>query len=156
MSFAPVKQMAPVCFHADNTCGDSRGKSSLSRLVDCKDDIRNHLANYRLSNVVLSEYEVILARAGKFELTEEDVSNLWVCPQHRYALGKYWVPSKKTCISPCHTGQLKALTGRDVVSYDMGKWMKKLYGCNVQLGPGIKITTQTNRIHVNMYLFCSS
>ena len=76
MSFAPVKEMARVCFHADNTCGDSPGKSSLSKLIDCKDDTRNHLANYRLSNVVLSEYEVILARARKFDLTEEDVSNL--------------------------------------------------------------------------------
>ena len=142
MSFTTVKQMASVCFHADNTCGDSRGKPSLSRLVDCKEDIRNHLANYRLSNVFLSEYEAIFARAGKFELTEEDVSNLRVCPPHRYALGKYWVPSKKTCNSPCHTGQPKTLTGRDVVTYDMAKWMKKLYGCNVQLGAGMKITTQ--------------
>ena len=95
MSFAPVKQMAPLCFHADNTCGDSRGKSSLSRLVDCKDDIRNHLANYRLSNVVLAEYEVILARAGKFELTEEDVSNLWVCPQHSLCTGEVLGPVKE-------------------------------------------------------------
>jgi len=38
----------------------------------------------------------------------------------------------------------------------MAKWMKKLYGCNVQLGAGMEITTQTNRIYVNMYLFCSS
>jgi len=31
---------------------------------------------------------------------------------------------------------MKVLSGRDVVTYEMSKWMQKLYGCTVQVGTG--------------------
>ena len=33
---------------------------------------------------------------------------------------------------------MKVLTGRDVVTYEMSKWMQKLYGCTVQVGTSEK------------------
>ena len=33
---------------------------------------------------------------------------------------------------------MKVLTARDVVTYEMSKWMQKLYGCTVQVGAGEK------------------
>lgn len=128
--------MSRQCFQESDNCGESRGMSSLTRLVDCEDDINVHLATYHLSREKLLEYQLILARTGLFDSKYEDVSNFWVCPRHRHTLGKYWLPSKRGCNCPIHTGPMKTLAGQDVVSYDMAKWMQKLYSCNVQIGTG--------------------
>ena len=64
------------------------------------------------------------------------VSNWWICLRHRLAFTKLWLPRKRSCNSPVHTAAIKVLTGRDVGTYEMSKWMKKLYGCTVQVGTG--------------------
>ena len=112
--------------------------SDLTKLLDCKDDVTSHLSTYHLSKTRLSEYELILARTGLFDWKYEDVSNWWICPRHRHTFGKFWLPRKRSCNSPVHTGAMKVLTGRDVVTYEMSKWMQKLYGCTVQVGTGEK------------------
>ena len=64
------------------------------------------------------------------------VSNWWICLRHRLAFTKLWLPRKRSCNSPVHTAAMKVLSGRDVVTYEMSKWMQKLYGCTVQVGTG--------------------
>ena len=45
---------------------------------------------------------------------------------------------REAAIPPVHTGAMKVLMGRDVVTYEISKWMQKLYGCTVQVGTGEK------------------
>ena len=40
-------------------CGSSRGSETLSRLAECNDDIRTHLATYHLSQESFSKYELL-------------------------------------------------------------------------------------------------
>ena len=126
-----------VCFHSNQNCGESRGNSSLVKLLDCTDDVQSHLSTYHLSREGLSEYRLILARSGRFDLTNAEVANWWVCPRHRHSLGKFWFLMKRSCNMPNHTCAVKTLTGRDVVTYELAKWAQKLYGLNVQLGAGM-------------------
>lgn len=129
--------MSHKCFVIDDyKCGKSRGKTDLFKLVDCQDDISNHLISYHLSQDNLIEYQLILARAGHFDLTSETVSGLWICPNHRDSLGKFWIPSKRVCNSPGHNGPLTTVKGRDVVSFHMAISIHKMYDVHIQLGSG--------------------
>ena len=119
-----------VCFHANQNCGDT----SLVKLLDCTDNVQSHLSTYHLSREGLSEYRLILARSGRFDLTNAEVVNWSVCPRHRHSLGKFWLQTKRSCNMPDHTCAVKTLKGRDVVTYELANWAKKLYGLNVQLG----------------------
>ena len=53
-------------------CGPSRGRSGVVRLSDCNDDVANHIVSCHLSKEALSENELILARAGLFNVPPED------------------------------------------------------------------------------------
>ena len=128
--------MASVCFQADETCGESRGKTSLVKLSTCYEDVKSHLLAYHLSRDNLSEQTLILARSGIFDVKDDDVANWWVCPRHRHSLGKFWLPTKRSCNMPNHCGALKTLTGRDVITLDLAILAQKLYGFNVHLGAG--------------------
>ena len=78
------------------TCGGSRGFTDCVDLNSCDSDISSHLQNHHLSRENVCEKDLILARAGLPELTEEQVKNMTVCPAHRFSLGKYW-QAPKTC-----------------------------------------------------------
>ena len=54
------------------SCGPSRGRSGVVRLSDCNDDVANHIVSCHLSKEALSENELILARAGLFNVSPED------------------------------------------------------------------------------------
>ena len=54
------------------SCGPSRGRSGLLRLSDCNDDVANHVVSCHLSKEALSENELILAKAGLFNVSPED------------------------------------------------------------------------------------
>ena len=81
----------------------------------------------------LSEYyELILAKTGLFDW------KYGMCQIGGFALaiglllqsfGFHGKEKEKN--SPVHTGAVKVFTGRDVVTYEMLKWMQKLYGCTV-------------------------
>ena len=78
------------------TSGSRRGFTDCVAQNRCDGDISSHLQKYRLSRENVCEKDLILARAGLLELTEEQVKNMTVCPVHRFTLGKYW-QSHKTC-----------------------------------------------------------
>ena len=49
----------------------------------------------------MSEKDLISARVGLLEITEERIEKMTVCLAHRHGLGKYW-QAPKTCQDPRH------------------------------------------------------
>ena len=56
-------------------CGSSRGFTDCVALNSCDDDISSHLQKHHLSSENVCEKDLILARAGLLELTEECLSS---------------------------------------------------------------------------------
>ena len=75
-------------------CGFSQGNTECIALNSCDGDIGLHLANHHLSRENVRERDLILARAGLLELSEEQIKNMTVCPVHWFSLGKYWQAPK--------------------------------------------------------------
>ena len=113
--------------------GVSRGISGLFCLSECNEDIQNHLASLHLSRSRLTERDVILARAGMFELDETVIENMKICAKHRHILGKCWRPST-ACLYPAHQGGpgKRSSKSRYSVSLDMSI----MYGILVPVGSG--------------------
>jgi hypothetical protein len=117
--------MSISCFLREKdtlTCGPSCGKEKLTLLVQCRDDIKSHLATYHLSWESVSEYELILVRSELFSLSEQQIGQLWICPMHRHRLGKFWKESKMTCQHPKHCGEKKQVKEEIQLVF---KWQKK-------------------------------
>lgn len=117
-------------------CGYSRGLTELVRLIDCTDAIENHLASVHLSHEKLTEYELILARAGFFKGTTANVHEFLICPKHRHSLGRFW-RAKTTCQYPKHKGTKTAVKGRDVCNLAMSQVLHQAYGVIVPVGSGM-------------------
>ena len=56
---------------ANITCGSSRDKDSFFLLNKCVVQVKNHLRSCNLSRTKVTEYDLILARAGKFNRSYE-------------------------------------------------------------------------------------
>ena len=80
---------------ANITCGSSRGKDEFFLLNKCVVEVKSHLQSCNLSRTKVTEYELILARAGKFHLSHEEVEKMVVCRVHSHNLGIYW--RRKSC-----------------------------------------------------------
>lgn len=117
------------------SCGHSRGITELVRPAECNDSVASHLSSCHLSRESLTENELILARAGVFELPSAKVSDLFICPKHRHTLGKFW-KQRRPCQYPTHRGGKKAIKSRDVVNISMSKEIMKLHGVVVPIGSG--------------------
>ena len=78
------------------TSGSRRGFTDCVAQNRCDGDISWDVQKHRLSRENVCEKDLILARAGLLELTEEQVKNMTVCPVHRFTLGNCW-QSPKTC-----------------------------------------------------------
>ena len=86
----------------------------------------------------MTEFELILTRAGVFELPLPKVNEMMICPKHRHSLGKYW-KQRRPCHYPMHHGGRKAIKSRDVVNVNVAKEIKKLHGVIVPIGSGLII-----------------
>ena len=97
------------------TRGSRRGFTDCVALNRCDGDISSHLQKHCLLRENVCEKDLILARAGLLELTEEQVKNMTVWRSaNRFTLGKYW-QSPKTCQhSKCHEKFfVRSCAGRD-------------------------------------------
>ena len=119
-------------------CGDSRGMNGLFRLGECNESITTHLNACHLSRESMTEFELILTRAGVFELPLPKVNEMMICPKHRHSLGKYW-KQRRPCQYPMHHGGRKAIKSWEVVNVNMAKEIKKLHGVIVPIGSGLII-----------------
>ena len=138
--FSPSHVFINCSFHERdcNECGFSSlsGRSDYVALVDCNDDMTNHLAGCHLSKSVLKEHEVILARAGIFRWTEGQVKEMVICPKHRDRYGKYW-RSATMCQYLVHKGKSQAIKqGRNmrVINLEMAIQTMDMYGVTVSIG----------------------
>ena len=61
-------------------CGINRGCVDFVCLNSCNADISSHLMNHHLSRENVCEMDLILARAGLLELTDDQIKNTTVCP----------------------------------------------------------------------------
>ena len=120
-------------------CGDSRGISGFFNLLQCNESIEIHLASVHLSRENITEGELILARAGLFDLEETVVEQMSVCAKHRHTFGKFWRP-KTACQYPAHQGRpgrnQKGAKSRYSVNLQMSKAIQQMYGVLVQIGSG--------------------
>ena len=87
MAGAPAK--SSFAGRANITCGSSRDKDEFFPLKKYVIEVKNHLRSCNLSRTKVTEYDLILARAGKFNLSHEEVEMMVVCPAHRHNLGIY-------------------------------------------------------------------
>jgi len=62
---------------------------------------------------------------------------MWICPNHRYNLGRKWRPLK-TCQYPLHSGARKKLKNKDVVNVQMSRNVQTIFGVTVPIGSGKK------------------
>ena len=128
--------MAGVCSFSSvigGKCGSSRGYTECVALNNCDGDISSHLANHHLTREKTCERDLILARAGLLELTEEQIKNMMICPAHRFTLGKYW-QAPKTCQYPRHHGKKTAVTGTHVINFKLAREIKNLFGDATPVG----------------------
>ena len=94
------KPVAVEAFALNRTrpqCGDFRGSPfALRRLLECKADITGHLQSCHLSKPAgnVEEHDLILMRAGKSNFSTHQHEFMWICPNHRYNLGRNWHPLK--------------------------------------------------------------
>ena len=80
MAHAPAKcSFAGI---ANITCGSSRGKDSCFLLNKCVVQVKNHIRSCNLSRTKVTEYDLILATAGKFNRSHEQVEKMVVCLAH--------------------------------------------------------------------------
>ena len=133
--------MEPICSFSElakSSCGEFRKSPYIVRkLLECKDDITGHLQACCLCSLVgqIEEFELILIRAGIFHFSPNQLEKMWICPKHRYNLGRNWRPLR-TCQYPLHSGAKKALKNIDVVTLSMSRHVHKIFGITVPIGSG--------------------
>ena len=123
-------RMAAFCSFSAITggkCGSNRGCVDFVSLNSCNADISSHLMNHHLSRENVCEMDLILARAGLLELTDDQIKNMTVCPVHRYTLGKYW-QAPKTCQYPKHHRKKMAIARTDVINFKTAREIKNVFG----------------------------
>ena len=59
---------------------------------------------------------------------------MWICPRHRYSLGKFWTPTKLSCQYPAHTGKAKQVKDRGTVGTVMAETVMQLYWTYIAVG----------------------
>lgn len=126
------------CSFATSECGSFRDVSDSSeRLINCNEDLVNHLQSCHLLKFIgnITERELILARAGMFYVPVSKQEIMWVCPKHRYNLGRNWQPLR-TCQFPLHSGPKKKQKNKDVVTLEMSKDIQLHFGKTVPVGSG--------------------
>ena len=95
-------------------CRDSRGVSGVFKLPSCSDNVRGHPESMHISGDIISEGELILARIGMFNATQDQIAQMEICPYHRHKFGTFWRPSKRSRHYPTHAGAPKLLKEKDV------------------------------------------
>ena len=69
-------------------CRPNRAEENIIFLRECVGEISNHLRRCHLSRENVTEIDLILARAGLFDLGASKVKEMTVCPKHRNNLGR--------------------------------------------------------------------
>ena len=114
-------------------CGPNRGEGKIIFLHECVHEMSNHLRRCHLSRENVTEIDLILARAGLFDLSASKVKQMTVCPKHRNNLGRYW-QSPRTCQYLEHAGKFKKIEEGIVINLKTSKETYTLFGETAQVG----------------------
>ena len=91
---------------------------------------------WQSEGIEITEKELILNRAGHFELSQDSVAAMTICPKHRRDLTVDWRGRKSsTCCYPSHKGQRKQVKDPRRVNYTVSKEIFALTMLLSQLGP---------------------
>ena len=108
-------------------------KANFFPLNKCVVEVKNHLRSCNFSRTNVTEYDVILARAGKFNLSHEEVEKMVVCPAHKHNFDIYWRPLK-SCQYPGHEGKTIALHCKNPINWQMAQEIRVTFVTFVQVG----------------------
>ena len=110
--------------------------NELVTLEECNSDIGNHLSRCHLSREVLSEGDLIMARAGFFSPTQTQKRETVICAKHRAYLGQYWGNQTKTssCRYPEHKGERKCGKTDRAFSVKLSREVMEVFGVLVPVG----------------------
>ena len=117
----------------DDKCGNFRGKSECVNILKCLDDVSTHFSRCHLSRKKLCKYDLILLHCGMFNISNDRLQHMRICPIHRYNLGKLWHPSR-VCQYPLHTGSNSAVTGNHVITLQLTRDVHLLLRKTVPIG----------------------
>jgi hypothetical protein len=85
----------------------------------------------------LSEKDLILNRAGLFDLDPAQTELMTICPKHRKNLTTDWQGRKsRVCSYPCHKGQRKQLQVPRRINALMSAEIHQLFNASVPIGSG--------------------
>lgn len=128
----------------ESPCSSYGSSTNVLPLDDaCKEDITPHLLGlgvsskrgWRSEGIEITEKELILNRAGHFDLSQDRVAAMTICPKHRRDLTVDWRGRKSsTCCYPLHKGQRKQVKDPRRVNYAMSKEILALHNAAVPVG----------------------
>ena len=128
----------------DSPCGAEGVGSRICPLLSCTRDIESHLVSLGLGSKrgaagsKITEVELILNRAGRFAVREDEKSGLTVCPRHRKGLTTDWIGRKRTvCCHPAHKGQRKGNTQTRRANAEMSQAIFDQHNAVVPIGSGL-------------------
>ena len=127
----------------DSPCGAEGVGLRICPLLSCTRDIESHLVSLGLGSKrgatgsKVSEADLILNRAGKFDVPEDEKRGMTVCPRHRKNLTTDWIGRKRVmCCHPSHKGQRKGNTQTRRVNAKMSQGIFELHNAVVPIGSG--------------------
>ena len=108
---------------SDSTCGPTvyaPEDPSIIPLRACRKDLSGYLTNLGVSGCrglgsrnIPAEYdsmiEIILNRAGIYNLSRDDMEKMAICPKHRYDFSTHFQKLPPRCSYPIHRGEKKSL-----------------------------------------------
>ena len=132
---------------SDSTCGPTAyapEDASIIPLRACRKDLSGYLTSLGVSGCrgigtsnILAEYELILHRAGFYNLSREDTEKMTICPKHRYELSTHFQQLPPRCSYPIHRGEKKSLKNPRRVNKKVSEEMFSLYHVKVPIGSGM-------------------
>lgn len=127
----------------ESPCSSYGSITNVLPLDACKEDITPHLLGlgvtskrgWRSEGIEITEKELILNRAGHFDLSQDRVATMTICLKHRRDLTVDWRGCKRlTCCYPSHKGQCKQVKDPRLVNYAVLKKIFALYNAVVPVG----------------------
>ena len=128
----------------DSHCGAEGVGLRTCPLLSCTWDIELHVVSLGLgskhgtTSSKVSEADLILNRAGKFDVPEDEKSGMTVCPRHRKNLTIDSIAWKwaMCCCHPSHNGQRKGNTQTWRVNAKMSQGIFELHIAIVPISSG--------------------
>ena len=110
-------------------------------LEACRKDLTEYLTKLGVSGsrglgTRITEYEVILNRAGLHSLSKEDRERITVCPKHRYELTTHYQKLSSSCAYPTHKGEAKKLKNPRRVNKQVSEEIYHKFQVSVPIGSG--------------------